>query len=141
MLRRSFMLLALALAVAAVGCGGSDEGGAGAATEAEESTSAEEAVGEIEEIERMLDEALASYRAGNTEEAEEIVGDAYLEHFEQVEHPLEELDHDLMEELEVLISTTLRDEIRAGASASEVEALVEQAKVGLAAAKSLLQES
>jgi hypothetical protein len=140
MLRRSFMLVALAVAALAVGCGGS-EGGAGATEEAEESVSAEEAVGEIDEIERMLDEALASYQAGNTEEAEEIVGDAYLEHFEKVEHPLEELDHDLMEELEVLISTTLRDEIRAGASASEVEALVAQAKVGLATAKSLLQES
>jgi hypothetical protein len=140
MLRRSFMLLALALAALAVGCGGSEDG-AGAATEAEESVSAEEAVGEIDEIERMLDEALASYQAGNTEEAEGIVGDAYLEHFEKVEHPLEELDHDLMEELEVLISTTLRDEIRAGASASEVEALVEEAKSGLATAKSLLEES
>jgi hypothetical protein len=140
MLRRSFILLALAVAVLAAGCGGS-EGGAGTATEAEESVSAEEAVGEIDEIERMLDEALASYQAGNAEEAEEIVGDAYLEHFEKVEHPLEELDHELMEELEVLISTTLRDEIRAGASSSEVEALVEETKAGLATAKSLLQES
>jgi hypothetical protein len=134
------MLLALTLAALAVGgCGGSGE--SGAATDEEESVSAEEAVGEIGEIERMLDEALASYQSGDAEEAEQIVGDAYLEHFEKVEHPLEELDHELMEELEVLISTTLRDEIRAGASASEVEALVDEAKSGLAKAKSLLEGS
>jgi hypothetical protein len=135
------MLLALALVAVAVGCGGSEEGGAGAATEEEESVSAEEAVGEIDEIERLLDEALARYEAGDTEEAEEIVGDAYLEHFEKVEHPLEELDPELMEELEVLISTTLRDEIKNGASAAEIEALVNEAKSGLATAKSLLEAS
>ena len=35
----------------------------------------------------MLDDALAKYADGDAEAAEELVGDAYLEHFEEVEHP------------------------------------------------------
>jgi hypothetical protein len=140
MLRRSFMLAVLVLAALVGGCGGSEEAG-GTGTAEEESVTPAEAVGEIDQIETLLDDALARYRAGDAEEAEQIVGDAYLEHFEKVEHPLEEIDHELMEELEVLISTTLRDEIRAGASFPEVEGLVAEAKTGLAEAKSLLQSS
>ena len=141
MLRRSLMLATLVLAaLVAAGCGGSEEAG-GSATAEEESLTPQAAAEEISEIERMLDEALASYEAGDAAEAEEIVGDAYLEHFEKVEHPLEEVDHELMEELEVLISTTLRDEIRAGASTPEIEGLVSAAKTGLAEARSLLEAS
>ena len=136
-MRRTFLLIATGLLAAAflAGCGGSES----AEAEEEEVTPAQ-AVAEIGTIRRMLDEAVEKYRAGEAEEAEEIVGDAYLEHFELVEHPLEERDHELMEELEVLISTTIRNEIKDGAPPEEVEQLVAEAKEGLAEAETLLKE-
>ena len=63
--------------------------------------------------------------------AEETVGDAYLEHFEQVEDPLEEVDQELMEELEDAISTEIRTKIKDGEPAAEVEALVDATKADL----------
>src|SRR5829696_2523428 len=63
---------------------------------------------------------------GGADEAEETVGDAYLEHFEQVEGPLGERDHELMEELEEAISTDLRNDIKAGKTADEIEASVKE---------------
>ena len=136
-MRRTFLVIATGLLAAALlaGCGGSES----AEAEEEEVTPAQ-AVAEIGTIRRMLDEAAEKYRAGEAEEAEQIVGDAYLEHFELVEHPLEERDHELMEELEVLISTTIRNEIKDGAPPEEVEQLVAEAKEGLAEAETLLKE-
>ena len=87
----------------------------------------------------MLDDALAKYEAGDVEGAEETVGDAYLEHFEEVEHPLEEVDEELMEDLERTISTDIRTNMKAGAPASKIEELIEQAKTDLDEAKSKLQ--
>ena len=89
----------------------------------------------------MLDEGLAQYQDGDQEAADTTIGDAYLEHFEKVEHPLEEQDHELMEELEHRISTEIRDEMKEGASADEVAALVEQTKADLDTAKAKLQEA
>ena len=112
------LLATLALGVAA-GCGGSDES-------EEESATPAEAVAEIGEIKTLLATAVDQVRAGDTEAAEETVGDAYLEHFEHVEGPLGERDHDLMEELEEAISTDLRRRSRTGKSADEIEATVER---------------
>ncbi len=89
----------------------------------------------------MLDEGLAQYQDGDQEAADTTVGDAYLEHFEKVEHSLEERDHELMEELEHRISTEIRDEMKDGASADEVAALVEETKAELDTAKAKLQEA
>ena len=111
-------LLFAALALAVAGCGGSDE------ESEDESATPAEAVAEIDEIKRMLDEGLAQYQDGDQEAADTTVGDAYLEHFEKVEHPLEEEDHELMEELEEAISTDLRNDIKDGKSADEIEAAV-----------------
>ena len=93
------VLLATLALGATAGCGGSDEAEEDSATPAE-------AVAEIGEIKTLLATAVAQVRAGDSETAEETVGDAYLDHFESVEAPLGERDHDLMEELEEAISTT-----------------------------------
>ena len=125
------LLLFAALLFVAAGCGSdedsSDEPTAAATSEGgtsgdeaeeseeeEESATPEQAVEEIAEIKTMLGEAVSQLESGDREQAEETVGDAYLEHFEKVEHPLEEQDEELMEELEVLISTTIRNEIKDG---------------------------
>ena len=111
-MHRLFLVFAVTLAAVA-GCGGSDES---------EGTTPAQAVTEISEIRAMLDEAVADYRSGRPAAAEQAVGDAYLEHFEDVEDPLGERDHDLMEELEEALSTELRQDIKAGKPAAEIEA-------------------
>jgi predicted small lipoprotein YifL len=148
-MRKMFLLLIVVLGLVALtltACGSDGDSSPSAATATEEGeeggeVTAEEAAAEIDEIKRMLDEGLAQYQDGDKEAADTTIGDAYLEHFEKVEHSLEERDHELMEELEHRISTEIRDEMKADASADEVAALVEQTKVDLDTAKAKLQEA
>jgi hypothetical protein len=151
-MRKTFLLLIVLLGLIAftvTACGSDDDSPSSAATSTDEGEeegeegeiTAEEAAAEIDEIKRMLDEGLAQYRDGDQEAADTTVGDAYLEHFEKVEHPLEEQDHELMEDLEHRISTEIRDEMKEGASADEVAVLVEETKADLDTAKAKLQEA
>jgi hypothetical protein len=148
-MRKTFLLLIVLLGLVALtvtACGSDDDPSPAVATatedgEEEGEVTAEEAAAEIDEIKRMLDEGLAQYQDGDTEAADTTIGDAYLEHFEEVEHPLEEQDHELMEDLEHRISTEIRDEMKEGASADEVAALVEETKTDLDTAKTKLQEA
>ena len=128
------MLLAALVPAALAGCGGADES-------AEESATPTEAIAEIRQIRTMLADAVTQVRAGDADAAEETVGDAYLEHFEHVEGPLGERDHDLMEELEEAISTDLRNQIKAGEDTAAIEASVENIKSNLDKAVEVLQES
>ena len=126
------MLLAALVPAALAGCGGADESD-------EESATPTEAIAEIRQIRTMLADAVTQARAGDADAAEETVGDAYLEHFEHVEHPLGEEDHELMEELEEAISTDLRNDIKDGKSADEIEAAVAEINTDLDRAVELLQ--
>ncbi len=148
-----------ALALVAAGCGGSGRSspaGTAAVTETQGASAAEseeeeeeeeeeqaatpaEAIEEIGETRELLERALGKLRAGDAANAEELAGDAYLEHFEHVERLLGERDKELMEDLEKTISTTIRKKIKAGASVAEVERLVSSAKQGLARAEKLLE--
>jgi hypothetical protein len=141
-MRKTLLLLILLLGLVATvaACGSDDDSPAAAtATEGGEVT-AEEAVAEIDEIKQMLDEAVAQYRQGDKTAADTTVGDAYLEHFEKVEHPLEERDHELMEDLEHRISTEIREEMKNDAPQEEVATLVDETKADLDTAKTKLQE-
>jgi hypothetical protein len=150
-MRKTLLLVIVLMGLVALtvtACGSDEDSSPAAATatdegeeEGEDEITAEEAAAEIDEIKRMLDEGLAQYQDGDTKAADTTVGDAYLEHFEKVEHPLEEQDHELMEDLEHRISTEIRDEMKEGASADEVAALVEQTKADLDTAKAKLQEA
>lgn len=126
------LILFAALLLVAAGCGGSDKSD-------EESTTPAEAVAEIGKIKTSLATAVQQVRNGDAKAAEETVGDAYLEHFEQVEGPLGERDHDLMEELEEAISTDLRADIKDGKPADEIEAEVAAIDADLDRAVKLLQ--
>jgi hypothetical protein len=133
-MRRTIVLLALllaAIALTSTACGSSDDDGA----------SSTEAAAEIDQIKTMLDEGLAQYRAGDEKAADTTVGDAYLEHFEEVEDPLGERDHEFMEELEHRISTEIRDKMKDGAPADEVAQLIDDTKADLDTAKTKLQEA
>ena len=124
--------LAALLLLAAAGCGGSDDSD-------EESATPAEAVAEITEIKAMLASAVQLVSDGDTEAAEETVGDAYLEHFEHVEGPLGEKDHEFMEELEEAISTDLRNDIKDGKSADEIQTEVDAIEADLDQAVELLR--
>ena len=142
-MRKTLLLVIVLLGVVAVtatACGSDDDDSPAAATSEGEIT-AEEAAAEIDEIKRMLDEGLEQYRSGDKDAADTTVGDAYLEHFEKVEHPLEERDHEFMEELEHRISTEIRDEMKSDAPADEVATLVDETKAELDKAKAMLQET
>ena len=145
-MRKTMLLVILLLGVVAVtatACGSDDDSSPAAATseEAEGEITSEDAAAEIDEIKRMLDEGLDQYRSGDKDSADTTVGDAYLEHFEKVEHPLEERDREFMEELEHRISTEIRDEMKSNAPADEVATLVDETKADLEKAKAMLQEA
>jgi hypothetical protein len=138
---RVFALFALVGGLLVVaGCGGdSDSTSAGDTTvsttteeseEEEESTPAE-ALAEIATIRTLLEEAVAQYASGDHSRAADAVGDIYLEHYEHVEGPLGDVNHDLMEEIEEKLSTDLRASMEDGAEQSEIEALVSEIKSGL----------
>lgn len=157
MLRITTLAATLVAAALIAGCGDDEEdAGSGGATTAttqettqdttgttEETTATTPSgggpVAEIDAVRKLLDQAVAKYEAGDAKAAERLVGDAYLEHFEEVEHPLEERDAELMERLEKAISTTIRERIKAGAPIGEVAALVEETKRQLDGAKKLLR--
>jgi hypothetical protein len=134
-MKRTLLALTLllgAVALTGAACGSSDD---------DESSSPTEAVAEIDQVKTLLDDALADYKNGDTKAADTKVGDAYLEHFEKVEHPLDERDHELNEELEERISTDIRAKMKDGAAADDVAALVEETKADLDTAKATLQEA
>ena len=114
------------------GCGGDDE-------KATEGTTATQAITEIGAVRDGLDEALSTYKSGDQQAADQLVGDAYLEHFELVEGPLEAKDEELTETLEDAIREELRDKITAGAPEAEIAGLITEIKADLEKAESALR--
>jgi hypothetical protein len=130
--------LAASLAVLALiaGCGDGDS----STSEHEEATATpQKAIAEIALVRAGIAAGLAAYEEGDAKKADELIGDAYLEHFEVVEGPLGESDEELNEELEFLISTEIRQEIKQGAKPAEVAALVEEANRQLDQAEKALK--
>ena len=137
---RVVALVALVGGLLVAGCGSdSDSTSAGDTTvsttteeseEEEESTPAQ-ALAEIATIRALLDDAVAQYASGDHSAAADAVGDIYLEHYEHVEGPLGDVNHDLMEEIEEKLSSDLRTSMEDGAEQSEIDALVSDIKSGL----------
>jgi hypothetical protein len=139
-MRKTVLLTLAAAALLAVGCGDdSDSDSSDEARAAAASVTPAEAIGEIAEVRTGLVQGLAAYRQGDADRADELVGDAYLEHFELVEGPLEERDEELNEELEELIRETLRGRIQAEAPVAAVAGLVAEAERGLDRAELALE--
>lgn len=136
-LRTILPMLAVSGSVALSACGGDDSSGDTAA--GEQGSTPDRALAEIANVRTSLDEALAAVKSGDSKQADEILSEGYVEHFEQVEGPLEKVDHDLKEELEKTIATTLRDRVKGGASAAEVQALIDDINADLDTAESKLQ--
>jgi hypothetical protein len=86
-----------------------------------------------------LDEALTTYKAGDKAKAEQLVGDAYEDHFEDVEGPLGQVDMAFMEGLEDLIRADIRNACKDGKPVADIEAMVNDAKARLDEAAQKLQ--
>ena len=133
--RMGFVAAGLAIGALGVGCGDDKKKN----ESAESSVSAAEARRQVGETRDGLEQALATYKSGDKAKADKQVGDAYLKHFELVEGPLGDRDHELTEELEDGIREELRDKIKAGAPETEVEKLVSELKADLDKAESALR--
>lgn len=120
MFRRTAVTLAAATALGVVGCGSSDDETKGR----EASATPAQARAEIGAVRTGLDRALETYRGGDREKAAAQVGDLYLQHFEDVEGPLEKVDSELKEQLETGIATTIRDRMKQGETVSAVAKVI-----------------
>jgi hypothetical protein len=91
------------------------------------------------EIEELLTEVVAAYRAGNPEEAGELAAEAYLENYEVIEAEVIELAPKVNQQLEPLLGAELRKRIREGAPTSEIAAMVARAEKLLGRALEVLE--
>jgi hypothetical protein len=57
----------------------------------------------LSNIRTLLNQSITELNAGNNTGASELVDIAYIDNYEYIEDPLEELDSELMEETEVMI--------------------------------------
>jgi len=85
-----------------------------------------------------LDQSLALYKSGKTQDAINALADTYEDHFEKIEAPLEAADKDLKEDLESSIATKLRAAMTANTPAADVEKMVTDIESKLATARGLL---
>ena len=104
-----------------------------------ESANAATALEEARATKDALTAALETYKDGDQKAAENQVAEAYVQHFEEVEHALEEKDAELKEHLEEGISTELRDAMKAGKPVADVESRVEALVADLEKAQAALR--
>ena len=135
-LRTALVSLTLVSTLALAACGGSD----GESEEAaEQQATPARARAEIGEVRKALDSAVSSLAEGDAKAADNAVSEGYLEHFEQVEGPLEKVDPELKEKLEDSIRENLRDTIQHGGSVALVTRMVSAIKADLTTAEQKLR--
>ncbi|HYH28511.1 MAG TPA: hypothetical protein VEA19_07045 [Actinomycetota bacterium] len=114
---RKFLLALLApLALGAAACGGEEA----------EPLSPDQARTYFTNIEGLLDQVVTAHDQGDTDQAAELAGQAYLDNFEHLEHDLEEKDHELNERIEGLLGPPFRQAIQKGMSQDALESRVEE---------------
>jgi hypothetical protein len=138
-MRPAFMTLATAVAAFALTACGNDSSSSKSESEEHAGSSAATALTEVGETRDALQAALATYKSGDKAAAEEQVAEAYVSHFEEVEGPLDERDHELNEELEEAISGELRSDMKAGEPAAQIETKVKSIVADLDKAEALLK--
>jgi high-affinity iron transporter len=116
-----FLLSSALFAFAA--CGSDESSSSSSSSSA--SGGADVALREVGETRDALTQALATYKSGDKTAAEEQVSEAYLQHFEEVEGPLEARDKELMERIEHGIKDELRADMKSAKPAAEVESAVD----------------
>jgi hypothetical protein len=135
-MRRLVLLALFTCSLALAACGGSDS----SAEESErENASPATARKEVGETRDALNAALATYKKGDKDAAQEQVAEAYVGHFEEVEGPLGGKDDELKESLEHAIADDLRASMKAGKPAKDVEAQIKAIVADLDKAEAALQ--
>lgn len=92
----------------------------------------------FEGIEEHLAEVKMKYATGDSDAAISHATKAYLDNYEFLEAPIAEQDKELMEEIEVMMREELRDMIKAGAPADEINSQVDAILEKLETAEGLL---
>jgi hypothetical protein len=136
-LRSAMVAVAIGGAVALPACGSDDKKSESGEGE-EAQVSPAQAITEIAAVRRALNQAVGELKDGDKSAADNTVSEAYLQHFEKVEGPLGERDHELNEELEESISQELRDKIKKE-SPADVEAFMADIDRDLTAAEAKLK--
>jgi hypothetical protein len=135
-MRRLVLLALFTCSLALAACGGS---GSSAEESERENASPATARKEVGETRDALNAALATYKKGDKDAAQEQVAEAYVGHFEEVEGPLGGKDDELKESLEHAIADDLRASMKAGKPAKDVEAQIKAIVADLDKAEAALQ--
>ncbi len=91
-------------------------------------------------IRNLLDKSIIETNAGNYTGASELVDIAYIDNYEYIEGPLEELDSELMEETEVMIREDLANAIEDKKPLDEITTLHNSINSNLDKAEKLFQQ-
>jgi hypothetical protein len=78
----------------------------------------------FENIEHLLADASDAYANGRTDEALSLATKAYLDNYEFLEAPISMHNEELMEEIEIMLREELRNMIKTGADASEIDSQI-----------------
>src|SRR5690348_9161149 len=135
-MRRLVLLALFTCSLALAACGGSDSSSEESERENASPATARKEVGETRDA---LNVALATYKKGDKDAAQEQVAEAYVGHFEEVEGPLGGKDDELKESLEHAIADDLRASMKAGKPAKDVEAQIKAIVADLDKAEAALQ--
>ncbi|HKU48419.1 MAG TPA: hypothetical protein VJP79_00590 [Nitrososphaera sp.] len=92
----------------------------------------------IDKIIELLDEAVASYQAGEPDDAKANAIEAYLDNYEFIESDIEEDDPDLKEKIEVAIRVDLVGMIEQARPLAEIQSHVDEIKADLEAAREIV---
>jgi hypothetical protein len=131
-MRSAVLTFGLAASLALAACGGDDKGAA-------PTESAGEPRAEAAATRASLQTALRQLKAGHRKAADDTVSEGYLQHFEDVEGPLDKVDHELNEKLEDTIKGDLREKISSGAPVAEIERLIATLDADLRTAEAKLR--
>jgi hypothetical protein len=78
------------------------------------------------EIRSLIDQTLTEYQNGNFSGASALVEEAYLDNYEFIKDPLADQDVSLMEEIEVMLTGQLRDQVTGNDPDADVARLVDE---------------
>ena len=95
----------------------------------------------IEDIQVLLNKILDEYKAQNYTGAEELATVAYLENYEYIEAPLEEINEELMSETEIMLREDLSTAIEERAPVEQIQQLMNNINGNLDRAKQLFLET
>jgi hypothetical protein len=94
----------------------------------------------LSNIRTLLNQSITELNAGNNTGASELVDIAYIDNYEYIEDPLEELDSELMEETEVMIREDFASAIEDKKPLDEITTLHNNIRSNLDIAEKLFQQ-